>query len=337
MQNTILDHNKSFPYYIFAPSYVRTSAGIKILHYLCHHLNILGYPAFLVPANRKKYLINPHLITPIITEEIFENHKKYSLTPIVIYPDVTIKNILNVNFFVHYLLHYPGFLAKQDNLIFDKPVFTYSKKIAEKTNCINFDINTLFMPIFDTSIFYPPKNDGKRSGMVFYASKYKTIFNQKTFAITDGAIEITRDQLSSQSTQQVAELFRNAEVFATYEETSLINEAILCDCPVLLIKNDYFDSNFLTEYELGKYACFSDYNQDSLAIAKSQIPLAKQKIFEAINNFKPQLQNFIIETQKNVKNHPFPNNFNKKYLLQGKLSKLLKYKIASFVNKNRLP
>ena len=93
----------------------------------------------------------------------------------------------------------------------------------------------------------------------------------------------------------------------------------------------------VTEYELGKYACFSDYNQESLAIAKSQIPLAKQKIFEAIDNFKPQLQNFIIETQKNVKNYPFPNNFNKKYLLQGKLSKLLKYKIASFVNKNRLP
>lgn len=333
MQNTILAHNKSFPYYIFAPSYVQTSAGIKILHYLCHHLNILGYPAFLVPINRKKYLVNPYLITPIITEEMFENHKKHSLTPIVIYPDITIKNILNVNFFVHYLLHYPGFLAKQDNLIFDKPVFAYSKKIAEKTNCINFDINTLFMPIFDTSIFYPPKNDNKRSGMVFYASKYKNVFHQKTFAITDNAIEITRDEPSSQTTQQVAELFRTAEVFATYEETSLINEAILCDCPVLLIKNQYFNDDFLTEYELGKYACFSDYNQESLAIAKSQIPLAKQKIFESILNFKSQLQNFITETQKHVQNYPFPDNFNKKYLWHGKFSKIIKYKISNYLNK----
>ena len=35
------------------------------------------------------------------------------------------------------------------------------------------------MPIVDTSIFYPPSNNNKRSGMIYYASKYKNNFKEK--------------------------------------------------------------------------------------------------------------------------------------------------------------
>ena len=60
--NDILVYKKRFPYYIVSPSYSQQSAGIKVLHYLCHHLNILGYPAFLVPKNNS-FRSNPNLIT----------------------------------------------------------------------------------------------------------------------------------------------------------------------------------------------------------------------------------------------------------------------------------
>ena len=35
------------PYYVFAPDYVRTSAGIRVMHQICDTLNRLGEEAYL--------------------------------------------------------------------------------------------------------------------------------------------------------------------------------------------------------------------------------------------------------------------------------------------------
>ncbi len=35
------------PYYIYAPDYRQSSAGIRALHYLCHFLNECGHEAYI--------------------------------------------------------------------------------------------------------------------------------------------------------------------------------------------------------------------------------------------------------------------------------------------------
>ena len=330
--NDILVYKKPFPYYIVAPSYSQQSAGIKVLHYLCHHLNILGYPAFLVPENNS-FPSNPNLVTPIMDVRMFQIHRQHNLTPIVIYSDVINRNKLNATCFVNYLLHYPGFLSQDKSFEFSDLIFTYSQRISNYVANANLKSKILFMPIVDTSIFYPPSNNNKRSGMIYYASKYKNNFKEKTFEITDNATEITGGLPDSPSIIEVANLLRNAEVFATYEDTSLITEAILCGCPVLLIKNKYFDGNLIASYELGQKACFTEYSDENLEIAKSQINQAQQDFYSSIEVFKSHLKVFIEDTQNYASKINFPTEMNQKsFYKKFNFKKVIKYKISNKIN-----
>ena len=71
------------PYYIDAPAYRRTSAGIRVMHLLCHALNSIGEEAYVYPTET-----NPTLNTPLVTPEISARHKAAGREPIVIYPEV---------------------------------------------------------------------------------------------------------------------------------------------------------------------------------------------------------------------------------------------------------
>ena len=60
------------PYYIVAPSYIGTSAGVRALHLLCHSLNVSGRSAYLLPdpaSVRLTFHTHPDLLTPCVTEE----------------------------------------------------------------------------------------------------------------------------------------------------------------------------------------------------------------------------------------------------------------------------
>jgi len=57
------------PYYILAPRYHHSSAGVRSLHYLCHALNEFGCEAYLAPVSP----LNPALRTPCLTPEILKN------------------------------------------------------------------------------------------------------------------------------------------------------------------------------------------------------------------------------------------------------------------------
>ncbi len=297
MHNNILGDNTSKnPYYIFAPSYINTSAGIKALHFLCHHLNLKGYPAFLVTAADYYYKINPDLITPIITQEVMKLHQENNKNPIAVYPDVVKGNPLNSKCTVRYLLHYAGFLGGDKEFAKEDLIFTYTKKIGQKMGIKNPQI--MFMPICDSDIFYPPANQANRKGGCFYASKYRLLSGEEPFEITKNAVEITRNLPNSQTTAEVADLLRRSECFYSYEDTSLITEAILCGCPVVLVKNKFFDGEPLAINELGSEGFSVDTDEKNIEQAHQSIALAQKKFFDAIENFWPQLDNFITLTQE---------------------------------------
>ena len=295
MQNSIIVNHSSNPYYIYAPSYCNTSAGVKVLHLLCHNLNLKGFPAFLATSKEFIYQTNPTLITPIVTDEVLALHKKNNKTPIVVYPDIVKGNPLNANCTVRYLLYYAGIFGGSSSFSKEDLVFTYTKKIGQRL--ANQTSQTLFMPICDSDIFYPPTDSKPRKGNCFYASKYKKLPEAKLLDLTKDTIEITRDLPNSQTTSEVADLLRRSECFYTYEDTSLITEAILCGCPVVLIKNEFFDQP-LASYELGSEGCTFDPSPKGLSEARESIPIAQEKFFASIEKFWTQLDDFISATQE---------------------------------------
>ncbi|MGC4074594.1 MAG: hypothetical protein QM760_19255 [Nibricoccus sp.] len=48
LQQGLVPRNTN-PIYIVTPPYQRISAGVKVLHSLCHYLNLFGEQAFVVP------------------------------------------------------------------------------------------------------------------------------------------------------------------------------------------------------------------------------------------------------------------------------------------------
>jgi len=81
---SILPEKDTHPYYIFAPSYTRFSAGVRVLHLLCHWLNKSGYQASIFDFNQ--LTTGPDLLTPLLDEETVQRHFREGRTPIVIYP-----------------------------------------------------------------------------------------------------------------------------------------------------------------------------------------------------------------------------------------------------------
>jgi len=320
-----------------APGYTNQSAGIKILHLLCHHLNVKGYNAFLVNvmgcSGGRKYDVNTSLVTPLLTDHIAAIHLKNGLKPIVVYPDIVEGNPLHSNCVVRYLLHYPGFLGGQKTFTNDELIFSYTKKIANFVEN-NAAKNVLFMPICDDTIFYPPAPDSARSGSSFYAAKYVSHNKGKLCDITKNSLEIKRGE-GAQTTAEVADILRKSEYFMSYEDTSLITEAILCECPVILIKNDFFDGKTLAEFELGLdgYA-FSEKKED-LQRAKTTISQARNNFYAAIDNFWNQLEVFIDETQKHAQKSGDAKISLDKLVLPGLTFKSFKKNLKRYISYKR--
>ncbi len=304
MRKIVPDADHKNPYYIVAAKYNRQSAGVKALHFLCHHLNKAGYPAYILNISGMPLFdedggyINPDYITPLLTQETFLIHKQSGKNPITVYPDSVRGNPLRSSCIARYLLHYPGHLGGDKEESFDKNdlIFSYSRKIKESLK--RQKTETLFMPICNTDLFNEEGATKNRSGSCFYASKYQDYHGGELMDITKDSVEITRSRPDSQTPEEIAKLLKQSEVFYSYEDTSLATEAILCGCPVVFVKNKHFQEKVsIATHEIGsKGTRFSDEDFD-LDTLKAEIPEAQSKYYESVDNFWPALDNFIEKTQ----------------------------------------
>lgn len=225
------------PYYIVCPPYVRTSAGIKSMHLLGHHLVEAGQEAYIHAP-----WINPDLKAPRLTPQIVKRHESEGLTPIVMYSESLWGNPLNAACVIRYVGNFLGLLGGPPEFPPDQLMVWHSKDLAEAHGDTE-DPLILSVPTTDTSIFHLPKEEGPRPLTCYYASKFKHWHHANTedyFQLPEGCIEITRDMPDSQTPQEIAEIFQNSAVFYAFENTSLSLEALLCGCKVQLIPNLHF-------------------------------------------------------------------------------------------------
>jgi hypothetical protein len=198
---------------------------------------------------------------------------------------------------VRYVLNFPGALGGDKLFNAEELCFSYSKVLASETK---HPENILFIPASDTRIFYPALVQEERKGTCFYASKYQKTHGGKLFEITNDSLEITSGQSNSQSPEQVADIFRQSEIFYTYENTALAVEATLCGCPVVFLPNPHLKS-IIASQELGSDG-FAWGNSDAeVSRARDSVKNAFTNYARTIDQFYDQLDAFVVKTQEYVK------------------------------------
>jgi hypothetical protein len=291
------------PYYIVAPHYIHTSAGVRVLHLLCHSLNRRGQVAYIVllgdPNSGSSLCVD--LLTPTLTLEAMMEHYKRGSAPIVVYPETVCGNPLRSPCVVRYVMNFPGLLGGDKAYSADELCFSYSKTLAKRTHSPE---NVLYLPPIDTSIFYPPPGGEKRRGSCFYADKYKAVHNGKLMAATGDAIEITRDLPTSQTPQEIAELFRRSKLFYTYENTALATEAVLCGCPAVFLPNPHL-IDIIAKEELGTEGYAWGTDPGEIARARATVLQGAENYRKRYANYWCNLDRFIALTQKHGEGRPY--------------------------------
>ena len=307
--NNLIFPRLRHPYYIFAPFYSRTSAGIRVLHHLCHSLNESGERAYLIlPAAVPPGTgVNPDLRTPLLTREQIAADFEAGRTPVMVYPETLRGNPFAAPLVVRYLLNLPGALGGDAE-------FPASEYCVGHTDILSRSVPkalcTLFLPVSDPNQFRPDPSV-RRQGTCFYASKYQLLHRGTLLEVTRNSTEILSDLGGTfklnrpiQTREQIIALFQRSEAFYCYENSSLALEALLCGCPVVFLPNPHLKSSFAGE-EFGNDGIAWGTSPEALEHARSTVHLVRQRYASLLQRFEEQLREFVARTQRIAAGTPY--------------------------------
>lgn len=315
---------QSNPYLIWAPRWIESSAGIRAVHYLCHALNSAGHNAWLVisePSHGNEPRINSSLITPELTVDSIKAINSSAFCPIAIYPEDVIGNPLNAPVVIRILWNYAGALGGPSTFPESEIVWAFSENIAlEYETRTGIKPNVLFVPPIDPREF--TKNKDKKPYQVVYAGKYRS-FVGKPFSVGHlPTIEIFRDGPGRQSRDTVKKLLSEAEVVFSFENSSIVTEAILSGTPAGFIPNEFLGP-IIAEHELGWSGSFIGTDKLSIEKARASVDAGIESYYESVKNFGRDLSRFIVTSQSAAAGVQF-------------LGDIKAPKVSSAVTKNRL-
>ena len=297
------------PYYVYAPRWVSSSAGIKALHYFCHSLNEKGFPAYIIlteATHAGAPRVNPHLRTPILTNEMAEGHFLEGLTPVVVYSETIPGNPLNATAVVRYLMNYAGALGGEKIFDDNEMVVAFSKNIAihyAKRNKTKIP-PVLFLPPVDPREIQ--RNDLKESFQIVYAGKYRSFIGKPPKVGRLDSIEIFRDGPRMQSRKQVLDLLRRASVLYSFENSSIVTEAILSGTPVYFVPNKFL-GEIIAADELGNGGVAKTDTEKDIEKARRSISSGIEKYYKSIEQYNVDLDIFITASQQLASSEGYMN------------------------------
>ncbi len=301
--------NRKFPYYVYAPRWITSSAGIKALHYFCHSLNEAGFPAYLILTegeHRGEPRVNAFLRTPILTNEIAESHYREGLTPIVVYSETIAGNPLNATAIVRYLMNYSGVLGGELKFEDNEMIIAFSKRISQDYSRKNGAPlpPVLFLPPIDPRELI--RNDKKEPFQLVYAGKYRSFIGKPPKVGRLPTVEIFRDGPRMQSRKQVIDLLSRASVLYCFENSSIVTEAILSGTPVHFVVNEFL-GEIIASYELGNGGLAASDNDDEIGRAQNTISLGIDAYYKSIMNYQADLKVFISSSQQYASSEGYVN------------------------------
>lgn len=288
------------PYYIDAPFYTRYSAGIKLLHLLCHALNRVGQNAFVRIRTKLPFgapVCSPDLLTPRLTQDVIDQHYRQGRCPIVIYLESITGNPFGAPLVVRYVLNFPGLLGGEKTYDRDEIKFGYSRVLAEAAGAAE---NILYLPASDARVFHPPTGEVRRQGACYYVCKFKRELAPLVGERTRGMTEITREQ----TPQELAELLRRSEVLYCFENSAIATEAGLCGCPTIFIPNPYM-TDIIAREELGVDGVAWGEDPEEVDRAHRTVGRVWDNYQRTVREFWDQLANFVAVTQAAARRTPY--------------------------------
>ena len=258
---------------------------------------MLGKNAYLVfsepPGNAPR--INPRLRTPVLTQEIADAHHADGLTPIILYPEDVIGNPLGGSFVVRFLWNYAGVLGGPESFEEDEFMIAFSESISEDyAKKTGSKPRVLFVPPIDPSEFVP--NFEKKPFQLVYAGKYRSFVGKPRRVGNLPSIEIFRMGPKMQSREQVKRLLAEASVLYSFENSSIVTEAILSGTPAGFIPNQFL-GEVIAKTELGMFGTFIGDDAAEVERARETVGLGIEAYQRAVMGFENELKEFVEETQ----------------------------------------
>lgn len=277
------------PYYIVSPNFSQKSSGPRMLHYLCHTLNELGYEAYITAR-----AFSPWLRTPELTREIRLKHRETGRTPIAVYPEVACGNPLQEPVVARWILNKAGHLGGHKEFHPDELLFYWDEWVLQGEQ----NADRLFLPSVDDRIFndhdIQPED---RSGFCYYAHKYLMFGGQIAEPITRDGISLCQD--IPRTAEEIAHILRTSRVLYCYEPSNIVAEAYACGCPAILVQTDY-----LKQFDLNRLKIVKVPESD---IDFSFIPPIGDRLKDAMEADKARswdaIRHFIDKTQAAARAH----------------------------------
>ena len=234
---------------------------------LCHRLNSIGIPSWLVIQSngpRKNYL-NAKLKTPMLTNDIRDYHFKTKLLPIVVYPETIVNNPLKASFIVRYILNYAEEFGKQNR---KKQIDTFQYCYSRDITADFPNAEVIWLPSFDLSEI-PINHGGKIS--LLYAGKYRSLIGSPPILKSrKDLVEIFRSGPKKQTRAEVMHLLSKAKCLYLYENSMLSLEARLAGVPVIELESD-LNLRSIGKNETGTSGiCHSD-SDENLMVARNEL------------------------------------------------------------------
>ncbi|WP_083679811.1 glycosyltransferase [Stutzerimonas balearica] len=276
------------PYYIHAPDYRRSSAGIRVLHLLCDALNRSGQEAYISAG-----VLNPELMTCRLTEDVAALHRSQGLEPIVVYPEITDDNPLQGTTVVRYLLNQPGFIEGKGSYGSDDIFFSITRALLQPGMA---EDRVLYLPPIDLRVFCPPKDPAKRiPGKVCYYQGRRGHAKIDPALLPPDAVEITPNW--PESWEAMADLFQQCEYFYCGETSGLAGEAALCGCLSIICPSEWASLK-IGLHENKSHGVAWGTDPEEIERARRTQPLLRESLLQHQRDFWSALDHFIEVTQQ---------------------------------------
>ena len=241
---------------IHTPNYSHMHSGIRCLFLLCHHLNRLGYRAFVTGSGAPAALLAPHADAAFIARR-----RRKGRDDIVIYPEITAGNPHGVRRIVRYLLNKQRTPFGPDDFVLH---------YADEFQTAGLPSRRLWIPLIDRTVFHPRNATRERSGFLVYSVRH----TPDLATLPDWVEPYTLISKSQpREPPALADLYRRSRALITWERTAAIGEAMFCGCPVILIPNPSLDLEPIVRRTFG-FGFQVGWDERGLNRACRTVPLA---------------------------------------------------------------
>lgn len=271
-------------FYIESPPYRYQSSGVRSLYLLCHHLNRLGYQAFVTGSGCPL-----ELTAPSISWEKIEANRRAGIGDIVIYPEIIPGNPLHARNVVRYLLNKPGFFTGQGMETYGQDDFFihFAEEFLPRLRLRrSFELK---LPVVDPRVFHEESLPRNRCGFLLYSHRHEPNMASLPSWLSPYTILSMKNPRSADA---LAELYRKAAALVIWERTAAIGEAIQCGCPVIIAPNPAFQYQPIVRRYRGDGISVG-WDRKALRRAQTTVAIAKESYWLRFRNLDADIHTFV--------------------------------------------